>query len=81
MNLTQMICASVPIMESDENVAKLLSDYVDDVYNSMLRDESVGVTGVVGNGATSTLTMYNGTATGSMSSGNQMHLGLTYITT
>jgi hypothetical protein len=49
MNLTQMICASVPIMESDENVAKLLSDYVDDVYNSMLRDKSVGVTGVVGN--------------------------------
>ena len=39
------------------------------------------VTGVVGNGATTTLVMYNGTATGSMSSGQQMHLGLTYITT
>jgi hypothetical protein len=39
------------------------------------------VTGVVGNGISTTLTMYNGTATGSMSSGNQMHLGLTYITT
>ena len=39
------------------------------------------VTGVLGNGATTTLVMYNGTATGSMSSGNQMHLGLTYITT
>ena len=39
------------------------------------------VTGVVGNGATSTLTMYNGTSTGSMASGNQMHLGLAFITT
>jgi hypothetical protein len=38
------------------------------------------VTGVVGNGATSTLTMYNGTSTGSMSSGNQMHLGIAFIT-
>ena len=38
------------------------------------------VTGVVGNGATSTLTMYNGTSTGSMASGNQMHLGLAFIT-
>ena len=49
MNLTQMICASVPIMESDENVAKLMSDYVDDVYNSELRDKPVGVVGSVGN--------------------------------
>ena len=39
------------------------------------------VTGVVGNGATTTLTMYNGVGTGTMSSGQQMHLGLTYITT
>ena len=38
------------------------------------------VTGVVGNGATSTLSMYNGTSTGSMASGNQMHLGLAFIT-
>ena len=38
------------------------------------------VTGVVGNGATSTLTMYNGSSTGSMASGNQMHLGLAFIT-
>ena len=39
------------------------------------------VTGVVGNGATTTLAMYNGVGTGTMSSGQQMHLGLTYITT
>ena len=42
---------------------------------------SGNVTGVVGNGATSTLSMYNGNSTGSMASGNQMHLGLAYITT
>jgi len=39
------------------------------------------VTGVVGNGGTSTFVMYNGASGGSMANGNQMHLGLTYITT
>jgi len=39
------------------------------------------VTGVVGNGATTTFVMYNGTSTGSMSNGNQMHLGYAYTTT
>ena len=39
------------------------------------------VTGVVGNGASTTFVMYNGTSTGSMSNGNQLHLGYTYTTT
>ena len=39
------------------------------------------VTGVVGNGGTSTFVMYNGASGGSMANGNQMHLALTYITT
>jgi hypothetical protein len=39
------------------------------------------VTGILSGGASTTFTMYNGTATGSMASGNQMHCAMTYRTT
>lgn len=50
MNLAQMICSSVPIMENDEGIAKIMSDYVDTMYNtSKLADTPIGAQGSVGN--------------------------------
>ena len=43
--------------------------------------ENGSVTGIVSAGANTSITMYNGTSTGSLASGNQMHCAMTYRTT
>lgn len=49
MNLTQMMCSSVPVMENDETIAKIMSDYVDAVYNDKVEDKPIGIVGAIGN--------------------------------
>lgn len=48
MHLTHLVCSSVPVMESEEEVAHLLGEYADMLYNSKSEEVSDPPAKVVG---------------------------------
>tara|TARA_B100000767_G_C19315312_1_gene349277 strand:+ start:196 stop:525 length:330 start_codon:yes stop_codon:yes gene_type:complete len=49
MHLTQMVCASIPAMEENEDFRELLTEIVDDVVEGSKEEEESKITGVDGN--------------------------------
>tara|TARA_R100000541_G_scaffold12234_4_gene20583 strand:+ start:4625 stop:4954 length:330 start_codon:yes stop_codon:yes gene_type:complete len=46
MHLTQMVCASIPAMEENEDFRELLTEIVDDVVEGSKEEEESKITGV-----------------------------------